>query len=170
MGFFKKLGHGVSSFVKKASSGVETFAKKTGDVVGKINEVADKVANSKIGSAILDTIPEGHNVYNAVRGGTGALEKTAHNVSSLAKGVKNLAGAKSLDAGLKDASDLLEKGKRVKRTAENDFRQTKSELERTTSRHRGGSRHSIGGLDTGGNVAVKRRHSGQHRRRKRQKS
>lgn len=176
MGFFSKLAHGVSSFVQKGASGVEHFASKAGDVVHSINQVADKVANSGIGKALLDAIPEGHNIYNAVRGGTGALEKTAHNVSSLARGVKNIAGAKDLQTGLRDASALAKRGKDTIREADNDYRQTRSELERTTkplrekmSRHRGGSRHSVGGFDTGGNVGTKRHHSGKHRKRKKKR-
>ena len=165
MGFFSKIASGVKSFVKKGASEVESFASKAGGALHAVNNVMDKVASSSIGKAVLDAIPEGHAVYDTIRGGTGALERTAHSVKDLAGGVKNLTGAKDLQSAVKDGQSLVRQGKSIAGQAGRDFRQTKSELERTTrplrqemsNRMRSGSRVQVGAMDTGGAMMPRKR-------------
>ena len=150
MGFFSKIVSGAKSFAHKASAGVESIASKASGALHSVNNVMDKVAGSSIGKAVLDAIPEGHAVFDAVRGGTGAMERTAHSVKSLAGGVRNLTGAKDLKSAINQGQALAKQGRSVIGQAGRDYRHTKSELERTTKplRQQMSSRVRVGATDS----------------------
>lgn len=132
MGLFSKLKH-AKSFIKKGAHATASFASKGAHVIHAVNKTADKIANSKLGKAIIDAVPEGRAMYTAVRGTTGALEKGAHTVSSLAKGVEKVAGAKDLKTAVHESEKLHKRGSKAIGDGRHAFRHHKASLEKASS-------------------------------------
>ena len=177
MGFFSKAFSGAKGFVHKAASGVESIASKASGALHSVNNVMNKIQQSSIGNKILDLVPEGHAVFDAVKGGVGAAERTAHSVGSLAGGVRNLTNSKDLKSAVDEGQRLVKQGRGIVGQAGRDYRQTKSELERTTKPLRDeisgrmrGRRVQVGQVDESASDVLKNMNRSKPKRRRKKRS
>jgi hypothetical protein len=104
MGFFSKLKHG-KSMLSKGAAGLEHFSSKLGKGLHTVNHIADKIAGSKAGSALLDGTGT-REYYTVARGVSGSLEAGAKKVGKLSKSVKNVANSQSLSSAIKHSNRL----------------------------------------------------------------
>ena len=142
MSIFGKLKH-AKSFLSKGAAGVENFSSKLGKGLHTVNHIADKIANSKAGGALLDATGT-RGIYTVARGVSGSLEAGSKAVGGIAHGVHNVANAQSLNSAIKHSNRMYK-----------DSSRAIGDGERAVDRHRGElekARPRIGAPDTGGRV------------------
>ena len=142
MSIFGKLKH-AKSFLSKGAAGVENFSSKLGKGLHTVNHIADKIAKSKVGGALLDATGT-RGIYTVARGVSGSLEAGSKAVGGIAHGVHNVANAQSLNSAIKHSNRMYK-----------DSSRAIGDGGRAVDRHRGElekARPRIGALDTGGRV------------------
>jgi hypothetical protein len=122
MSWLTKAVGNTKKWVNKASGSVQAFSHKAAGVIHDVNSTFDKFAGSTVGKALLDAIPEGHLIYDAVRSSTGLAEKGFKGAETLAGGVKGLSKSKSLKQALTDGKKLFASTKAEASTLEKQRR------------------------------------------------
>ena len=111
MTWLSKAGNSLKKWVHKGSGTVASFSKKASGIAHSIGHGLDQFEKSSVGKAILDAVPEGHAIYDTVRGGAGLAEKGFKGSEKLSRGIGKLAKSKSLGQALKDGKKLYKETK-----------------------------------------------------------
>jgi len=112
MTWLSKAGNSFKKWVHKGSGTEASFSKKAAGIAHTIGHGLDKFEHSSVGKAILDAVPEGHAIYDTVRGGTGLAEKGFKGSEKLSRGIGKLTKSKSLGQALKEGKKLYQETKK----------------------------------------------------------